>query len=165
MSIPSLSMFLLCLTLATAGMAAIEDQSFESEEKEARYHKLIDEMRCPMCLNANLSGSDAPIAADLRAEILKQLQAGRTDREILDFMKARYGDFITYRPPLNSATVLLWFGPLALLLAGFFVLRRIVRASRDNASAATLSSAEQQQLDAFLHDPAAAKNSKDEARS
>lgn len=151
MRLPALCAFLLFLTFATAGMAAIEEYEFADAELEARYHKLIDEMRCPMCLNANLSGSDAPIAADLRAEILKQLEAGRSDREILDFMKARYGDFITYRPPLNAGTALLWFGPLALLLGGFFVLRRIVRTARENPNPDALSLEERQHLDTFLH--------------
>ncbi len=115
--------------VALPGHAAIDDYEFESAEQEARFRRLADELRCPMCLNANLSGSDAPIAADLRREIHDQIKSGRSDAEIIEFMSARYGDFILYRPPLNSGTFLLWFGPVFLLLLGFFIVRRMTRAS------------------------------------
>ena len=75
--------------LAQAGFAAIEEYSFADEEQEARFKNLTCEIRCPMCLNANGCSSDAPIAADLRAEVLRQLRAGRSDEEIMDFMRAR----------------------------------------------------------------------------
>ncbi len=146
-----LSMVLIGLYLvAQVGFAAIEELQFSSAEEESRYQTLIDEMRCPMCLNANLSGSDAPIAADLRAEIYKQIQEGRTDAEIIEFMRARYGDFIMYRPPLNIGTGLLWFGPAVLLVLGFFVLRRMLIASRTTALQETLSVDELQRLNSVL---------------
>ena len=141
----------LCV-FAHSSFAAIEELEFSSPEDEARYHQLIDEMRCPMCLNANLSGSDAPIAADLRVEIYKQIQEGRSDEEIIDFMRARYGDFIMYRPPLRIGTVLLWFGPGVLLVLGFFVLRRLLVASRSGAGQETLSTEELQKLTSLLDD-------------
>ncbi|MEY4642632.1 MAG: hypothetical protein RLZZ227_2626 [Pseudomonadota bacterium] len=143
---------LLLLLAATHVRAAIEELEFASEEEEARYNKLIDEMRCPKCLNANLSGSDAPIAADLRAEIKEQLQEGRSDDDIIEFMTARYGEFILYRPRLSASTVLLWFGPLALLLGGFFIVRRMLAAARASIVDATLSPEEQQRLHAMLKD-------------
>ena len=142
----------LLLVAATCASAAIEELEFASEEQETRYHDLIDEMRCPKCLNANLSGSDAPIAADLRAEIKEQLQEGRSDDEIKDFMTARYGDFVLYRPRLNTSTALLWFGPLALLLAGFFIVRRMLATSRASTFDAILSPEEQQRLHVLLKD-------------
>jgi cytochrome c-type biogenesis protein CcmH len=145
-------LLVLLLVFASNLNAAIEELEFASEEEEARYHNLIDEMRCPKCLNANLSGSDAPIAADLRAEIKEQLEEGRSDEEILDFMTARYGDFILYRPRLSTSTVLLWFGPLALLLAGFFIVRRMLAASRASNVDAILSPEEQQRLHVLLKD-------------
>lgn len=143
---------LLLLISGSAWAAAIEEHTFTDAEQEARYHTLIDEMRCPMCLNSNLSGSDAPIAADLRAEILDQLQQGRSDDEIIAFMKARYGDFITYRPPLNRGTALLWFGPLVALLAGLVIVRRMLAASRAAAIETSLSPEEVQRLQALLKD-------------
>lgn len=143
---------LLSGTISHAALAAIEEYSFASEDQERRYHRLTDEMRCPKCLNANLSGSDAPIAADLRAEIIRQLEQGRSDTEIIEFMTARYGDFILYRPPLNPGTALLWFGPLALLLAGFVVLRRMMGAARANAADSALSPEEQRRLQQLMND-------------
>lgn len=145
---------LLCLNLA---QAAIEELDFASAQDRARYEKLVEELRCPKCTSGNLAGSDAPIAADLRAEIYKQIEAGRTDEEIQSFMTARYGDFILYRPPLKPGTVLLWFGPLMFLLVGLFIVRRMVRANNselagEGGSDAALSSEEQRKLDALLRD-------------
>ena len=137
---------------AHGSFAAIEELEFSSVKDEQRYQELIAVMRCPMCLNANLAGSDAPIAADLRHEIFKQIQAGRSDAEIIDFMRARYGDFIMYRPPLNIGTVLLWFGPGVLLVLGFFVLRRMLLASRASTAQETLSLEEMQKLNLLLND-------------
>lgn len=137
--------------------AAIEELEFASPDDRARYERLAEELRCPKCLNSNLAGSDAPIAADLRAEIHEQILAGRSNDEIVDFMTARYGDFILYRPPLNIGTALLWFGPGLLLLAGLVILRRMLIANRSAASVeggsdAMLSSEEQHKLDALLDD-------------
>lgn len=145
---------LLCLNLA---QAAIEELDFASAQDRARYEKLVEELRCPKCTSGNLAGSDAPIAADLRAEIYKQIEAGRTDEEIQSFMTARYGDFILYRPPLKPGTVLLWFGPLLFLLVGLFIVRRMVRVNNselagEGGSDAALSSEEQRKLDALLRD-------------
>lgn len=148
---PLILLLLLCL-FARGAAAAIEELEFASAEDEARYQHLIDVMRCPMCLNANLAGSDAPIAADLRVEIYKQIQEGRSDDEIIAFMRARYGDFIMYRPPLNIGTVLLWFGPGVLLVFGFFVLRRLLSTARTGPAQETLSAEELQKLNALLSD-------------
>src|SRR5687768_9066735 len=99
-------LFNLCL-VAHGSYAAIEELEFASPEDGARYEYLTDVMRCPKCTNANLAGSDAPIAQDLRAEIYKQIQEGRSDEEIIEFMRARYGDFIMYLPPVNTSTLYL----------------------------------------------------------
>ncbi len=150
--LPVVAIFALLLAARAALAAApIEELTFENPELEERYDALIAEMRCPMCLNSNVAGSDAPIAADLRAETFKQLHEGRSDDEIMDFMKARYGDFISYRPPLNSATSLLWFGPLILLLAGFFILRRMLAGNR-TATETVLSPEELRNLKTLLNE-------------
>ncbi|MDH5737829.1 MAG: cytochrome c-type biogenesis protein CcmH, partial [Gammaproteobacteria bacterium] len=96
---------------------------------EARYQRLINELRCPQCLNTNLAGSDAMIAKDLRREVHEQVLAGKTDEEILSFMQARYGDFVLYRPRLKLSTVLLWGGPVLVLLIGLVLIVRVVRSS------------------------------------
>ncbi len=94
---------------------------------EARLKAMSQELRCLVCQNSTLADSDAPLAEDLRKEIRTQMRAGKTDQEIVDYLVARYGDFVRYRPPVNSNTVLLWFGPFLLLLIGGFVLYRALK--------------------------------------
>src|SRR5690625_1667978 len=98
--------------MASLGRGAIVAYEFDNEVDRKRYVSFIEEMRCPKCQNQNLSGSDSPIAADLRRELYFLIQDGRSDMEIVDFMVERYGEYILYRPRLSSATVLLWFGPV-----------------------------------------------------
>ena len=144
-------MMLLAVAFVLPVYAAIEEVDFSDEQQKARYQALIAELRCPMCLNSNLAGSDAPIAADLRAEIHEQILAGKSDDEILAFLVDRYGQFILYKPRLQAATALLWFAPPLLLLAGFFILRRMLSNRRQLAAEqGTLSEQEQQQLQALL---------------
>ncbi len=119
---------------------------------EKRMVAISEELRCLVCQNESLSGSQADLAQDLRREIREQIQDGRSDQEILDFMVARYGDFVRYRPPLKGTTLLLWFGPFALLAAGIAVL--VVYLRRRNRRVAdavpTLSAEEQRKVDALL---------------
>lgn len=102
---------------------------------EARVMRLSAELRCLMCQNQTIADSHAELAVDLRNQVREMLRAGRSDREVLDYMTARYGDFVLYRPPLKPTTAPLWFGPLALLAVGgavlFVVLRRRQRLSAD----------------------------------
>ncbi len=101
---------------------------FDTPEQEARFDHLIDELRCPKCQNNNLADSNAPIARDLRQRTYELLREGRSDQEIIDYLKARYGDFISYKPPFNGVTSLLWAGPLLLLLgAGSVLIWRLRR--------------------------------------
>lgn len=140
---------LLSIACVFSVSAAIEVYQFENESQEERFNALSDQLRCPMCLNSNLSGSDAPIAADLRAEIYEQILDGQSNEEIIDFLTQRYGDFINYRPPLNSGTFLLWFGPLFLLLAGMLIVWRMGKNSQELKSSA-LSLEEQQKINDIL---------------
>jgi cytochrome c-type biogenesis protein CcmH len=94
---------------------------------EQRLVAIADELRCLVCQNESLAGSRAPLAMDLRREIRKLIQAGKTDAEILDFLVARYGDFVRYRPPFRPSTWLLWTGPFLFMLVGIGVLVRTVR--------------------------------------
>lgn len=97
---------------------------------EKRVLELSAELRCLVCQNQTIADSNADLAVDLRKEIREKLKQGSTKSEIIDFMVARYGDFVLYRPPFKATTVLLWFGPLLLLATGALVLLRRVRRRR-----------------------------------
>ena len=100
---------------------------FEDKAEEARFHALVAELRCVMCQNQSLADSNAQIAYDLRREVLDLMREGRSDAQIKEFLVARYGEFVLYRPRMEATTWLLWLGPALLLLAGGFVVARIVR--------------------------------------
>lgn len=121
------SFFAALLISANVSLAAIDVYQFEDEKTEERFRILSDELRCPKCQNTNLSGSDAPLAKDLRQQIYTLLNEGQSDSEIVDYMVARYGDFVLYNPRLTSSTFALWFGPVILLLLGFAVLYGLVK--------------------------------------
>jgi cytochrome c-type biogenesis protein CcmH len=97
---------------------------------EARVQALSAELRCLVCQNQTLADSNAPLAVDLRNQIREQMRAGASERDVIDFLVARYGDFVLYRPPFKPLTLLLWSGPLILLLAGLVLLLRRLRAGR-----------------------------------
>ena len=94
---------------------------------ERRVINLAHELRCLVCQNQTIADSNAPLAVDLRNQIREQLAAGKSERDVVDFMVARYGDFVLYRPPLKASTVLLWTGPFVFLIAGFYFLFRFLR--------------------------------------
>ena len=100
---------------------------FTSTAEEKRFHALVSELRCVMCQNQSLADSNAQIARDLRDEVLELMRQGKTDAEIKDFLVARYGEFVLYRPQVESSTWLLWFGPALVLLAGGFIVAGLVR--------------------------------------
>ena len=115
-------------------LASIEAYEFESEESKQRYQSLIAELRCPKCQNQNLADSNAEIAKDLKARVYKLINQGKTNTEIVDYLIERYGDFVTYRPPLKPATWLLWFGPFILFfLVGLFLVWRTYRVNKEPA--------------------------------
>jgi cytochrome c-type biogenesis protein CcmH len=115
----------LLVTGALHAVSTVETFDFPSDELRVRYQGLIDEIRCPKCQNTNLSGSDAPIAKDLRGTVYRLVvEEGRSDDDVRAFLVARYGDFVLYDPPFRPGTWLLWLAPvIALLLAGWTVLR------------------------------------------
>jgi cytochrome c-type biogenesis protein CcmH len=108
---------LLCIIfVCTSSLAAIEAYEFKSVEMEADYVKLTNELRCLVCQNQNLSGSNADLAKDLRRQTHEMLMQGKTPEQVVEYMVARYGDFVLYRPQFKSSTLLLWLGPFILLL-------------------------------------------------
>ena len=135
----------LCLGLWLApAQAAIETYQFDSPEMEADYHQLINELRCLVCQNQNLSSSDADLARDLRRETYDMLSDGKSSQQVIDFMVERYGDFVLYRPQFKSTTYLLWLGPFVLLLGVLVMLiRRLVSPAPPEVDADAVARAKQ----------------------
>jgi cytochrome c-type biogenesis protein CcmH len=141
------------LTLTGMAHAAIDTYEFASDAERERFRELTKELRCPKCQNQDIADSNAPIATDLRREIFRMLGEGKDNQQILDFMVARYGDFVLYKPALTSKTAVLWFGPLALLVGGLVVIGVIVgrrRRTVQTESSDTLSVEERKRLDTLL---------------
>lgn len=144
---------LLMLCLAGTAHAAIDAYEFRDEAERQRYRTLVEELRCPKCQNQNIADSNAPIAMDLRREIFRMLEEGKSNEHIVDYLVDRYGDFVRYKPPVNAKTLLLWYGPVALLVLGFAVLAVILRRRRRGAEAQasnSLSEAERARLATLL---------------
>ena len=119
---------------------------------EKRLQQISTELRCLVCQNQTIADSNAELAQDLRHEIRGMIQAGQSDRQIIDFMVARYGDFVLYRPPLKGITLLLWGGPVGLMLLGLAILVRYLRrrASRIAAEDQPLSPEDARRAEALL---------------
>ena len=141
------------LTLTGVAHAAIDTYEFANDAERDRFRELTKELRCPKCQNQDIADSNAPIATDLRREIFRMLGEGKDNQQILDFMVARYGDFVLYKPALTGKTAVLWFGPLALLVGGLVVIGVIVGRRRRTGQVAgsdTLSAEERKRLDTLL---------------
>jgi cytochrome c-type biogenesis protein CcmH len=114
----------------SAALAIDQEIAFSDPAMNERYLSLIREIRCPKCLNESIADSDAPVAADLRREVRRLMGEGKSDDEIKDFLSARYGDFVLYRPRVTEATWALWAGPFVFLLIGGIVFWRILKTRR-----------------------------------
>jgi len=146
------SVLCLCLLLGTGTAHAgvtLEAFKFDTPAEELHFKKLIEEIRCLVCQNQSLVDSDAELAHDLRAEVYAMVQDGKSDAEIIDFLVARYGDFVLYNPPVKPSTYLIWFGPFVLLLIAGFLLLRAVRRQK-NTPAHEITPEERARLDAIL---------------
>lgn len=122
-------------------------------EQEARVMDLAAELRCLVCQNQSLADSHSELATDLRREMRGMAEKGMSDKEIVDFMVSRYGDFVLYRPPFNAQTLMLWLGPFLLLLAGGWGLVSYLKARRQTLTAnAPLDEAQRKQAEALLRD-------------
>lgn len=129
--------------------SAIAPRRFEQAEQQRQYEQLLTELRCLVCQNETLAESEAPLADDLRREVAEMVREGRGDAEIRDFLVARYGDFVLYRPPVKPLTYVLWFGPFALLALGAAIWLAFSR-RRGHAAAPTLSEADHRRARALL---------------
>ena len=113
--------------LLAAGLAVAQEAPADAE---ARYRAMIAELRCLVCQNQSIAESNAPLAADLREQVRAQIAAGRSDAEIIEFLTARYGDFVRYRPAFKGKTLILWLGPFMVLLLAGTVAAFVIRRSR-----------------------------------
>ena len=119
---------LLIVALAsTSSLAIDQDKRFDDPEMQARYEKLISEVRCLQCQNQSIKDSNVTLAADLRREIARMIDEGQTDEEIAEFLVTRYGEFALYRPRMTGKTMFLWIVPFVLVLLGLMALVRVVR--------------------------------------
>jgi cytochrome c-type biogenesis protein CcmH len=112
--------FALLLALALSAHA-------QDPEMEKRVTALATELRCLVCQNQTLADSNAPLAVDLRNQIREQLKSGKSESDVMEYMVARYGDFVLYRPPLKATTIALWAGPFVFLVLGAWILVRLLR--------------------------------------
>ena len=143
-----------CATLAIAGGAWSREAAPAAADPvlEKRTMELAGQLRCLVCQNQTIADSNAPLAVDLKNQIREQLSQGASNTDIVDYMVARYGDFVLYRPPFRAATVLLWLGPLLLVLAGLFWLFRVLR-NRKSEPDIELSEADRRRAEALLSPP------------
>jgi cytochrome c-type biogenesis protein CcmH len=143
----------LALAPLRAAMAVQPDEVLSDAALEARARSLSKELRCMVCQNQSIDDSDAPLARDLRVLVRERLQAGDSDRQVIDFLVARYGEFVLLRPRFSAHTALLWLGPAAILLIGAFGLFMVLRRRRADAAAAEqakLTEAEEARLSEIL---------------
>lgn len=149
--IRSAFIFLLCFTVAA--YAVEPDEVLPDAVQEARARALTAELRCVVCQNESVDDSNAPLAKDIRVLVRERIQAGDSDEEVRDYIVARYGEFVLLRPPLSVNTILLWFGPVVLLVGGlvlaFLYVRRLNRTPR---AVAPLSAAEEDAVKRIIED-------------
>ncbi|MDY0014378.1 MAG: cytochrome c-type biogenesis protein CcmH [Rhodocyclaceae bacterium] len=143
------SLLILCLGLAPLAQGGQASPAVADPALEARVLKLSEVLRCLVCQNQSIAESNAELAQDLRAQVREQLASGKSEGEVVDYMVARYGDFVLYQPPVKGITVLLWGGPAALLAAGLIGLGLRLR-TRRRESAAALSLEEHARAQALL---------------
>lgn len=140
------------LSVSVSAWGAVTVYEFDSPQQEAQYQALINDFRCPTCQNQNLAGSDAPIAQDLKQKTYEMVKDGRTDSEIREFMFNRYGDFISYKPPVRPSTWILWFFPpilLVLVLIGWVLKSRKTKKILTE-TVAPLTAIEEERLQSLL---------------
>lgn len=144
-----LLMLLAGLLLSTSLWAAIDTYQFDSVQQEEQYRELTASLRCPKCQNNSIADSNAMIAADMRLKVYELMQQGQSKDQIIAYMVARYGHFVSYEPPLTAGTLLLWLVPGLFVIAGVALL--VARTRRRGGASAALSEQERQRLAALLN--------------
>ncbi|POT59724.1 cytochrome c biogenesis protein CcmH [Citrobacter amalonaticus] len=125
----------LMLLLSSSALATIDVMQFKDEAQEQQFRQLTEQLRCPKCQNNSIADSNSMIATDLRQKVYELMQEGKNNKEIVDYMVARYGNFVTYDPPLTPLTILLWVLPVAAIVTGGWIIfarsRRRVRLKQE----------------------------------
>ncbi|QUJ69142.1 cytochrome c-type biogenesis protein CcmH [Photobacterium sp. GJ3] len=135
------------MPLSLPAQASIDVYEFQTPEQETTYQELTATLRCPKCQNNNIADSNAELAKDMRQKVYEMLKQGKSKQDIIDYMIARYGNFVTYNPPVMPSTLILWLGPLCFLLIGASVL---VYRSRRGVQPDAVDEQDSARLDALL---------------
>jgi cytochrome c-type biogenesis protein CcmH len=151
----SFAFVILALSLFSVPALAVQpDEILKDPALESRARVLSQELRCMVCQNQSIDDSDAPLAKDLRVLVRERLQAGDSDNQVIDFLVARYGEFVLLKPRMGWRTILLWLAPFAIVLIGALAL--LARRRREDAAAAMsspLSTEEQRRISELLEEP------------
>lgn len=155
-----LSCILIGMTITFVAHTAIDTYNFKSIQEEQQFRELTNQLRCPKCQNNSIADSNAPIAADMRAKVFELMEKGQSRQEIITYMVDRYGNFVTYEPPVTPATIILWVIPALFVVIGIGAiimlgLRRKEIALDGESSA--LSLAEKKRLQQLLSDENSSK--------
>ena len=145
-------LFLTALLFSSMAFSAIDALNFTSPQQESDYHQLTQSLRCPQCQNNNIADSNATIAVDMRGKVFELLQEGKSKNDVVDYMVARYGNFVTYDPPMTASTLVLWIAPLLLVLLGVvFLLKRKPKAQSAVKSQDILTDEDNERLAELLN--------------
>lgn len=131
--------------------AGIETYDFSTDDDRLRYQQMVHDLRCPKCQNQNLSGSNSPIAKDLRRETYRLISEGQSDEAIKAFMVKRYGNFVLYEPPVDSKTTFIWFAPLVLFVLALLAVFMVKRGVQKRDKHKILDEQEANRLEEILH--------------
>lgn len=151
-----ISALLVSLAIGFTANAAIEVHEFENLEQEQQFKDLSNTLRCPKCQNNTIGDSNAELAQDLRQKVYEMTKEGKSKQEIVDYMIARYGNFVTYNPPLTVATSVLWLGPISVILVGFGIIfarsRRSKTSPKGDVESSDWNDEKEAKLKALLDD-------------
>ncbi|MBF7982855.1 MULTISPECIES: cytochrome c-type biogenesis protein [Rahnella] len=150
----ALPALMLGVALSFSAFAAIDTYQFKSPQQEQDYREITAQLRCPKCQNTNIAASDSIIAADMRTKVFQLLNEGQDRQQIVAYMVARYGNFVTYEPPVTPSTLILWLGPVLVVIigAGMIFMRSRRRAVVSETGTEEMSEQEKQRLAQLLKD-------------
>lgn len=150
----SLPALVLGMLLSVSAFAAIDTYQFSSPEQEQAYRDITAQLRCPKCQNTNIAASDSIIAADMRTKVFQLLKEGQDRQQIVAYMVARYGNFVTYEPPVTPSTIILWLGPVLVVIigAGMIFMRSRRGSVNTQIAAEAMPEQERQRLAQLLKD-------------